>query len=163
MIANNLFEGVAYGALDLGPEFSFWGEADYVHNLTVFNNTVHDCNYLNKAAAAVMLHGDGDNPMNGNTNVTIDGLTIANTTASNLYIGASEAVNLGKVDFVDAYSINYTLWESWPGAVATFENVSFKNVTGQRCIKGGIGKEGIKTALLDGTVDGLGENAVAVC
>ena len=114
MIANNLFEGVAYGALDLGPEFSSWGEADYVHNLTVINNTVHDCNYLNKAAAAVMLHGDGDNPMNGNTNITIDGLTIANTTASNLYLGASEAVSLGIINFVDAYSINYTLWESWP-------------------------------------------------
>ena len=163
MIANNLFEGVAYGALDLGPEFSSWGEADYVHNLTVINNTVHDCNYLNKAAAAVMLHGDGDNPMNGNTNITIDGLTIANTTASNLYIGASEAVNVGKMDFVDAYNINYTLWESWPGAVVTFQNVSFKSVFGQRCIEGSIGKEGIKIASLNGIVDGIGEDAVTFC
>lgn len=99
LIANNLFEGVAYGALDLGPEFSSWGEADYVHNLTLTNNTIRDCNYISKAAAAFMLHGDGGNLMNGNSNVTIQGLTIDNTTASNMYIGASEAVSIGDVSF----------------------------------------------------------------
>lgn len=122
-----------------------------MHKLTIINNTLRDCNYLSKAAAAVMLHGDGDNPMDGNTNITINGLTIANTTASNLYIGASEAVSLDDV------------WESWPGAVATFENVSFKGAMGNRCIEGKIGKQGIMIATLEGTVNGLGKSAVAMC
>lgn len=74
-----------------------WSKADYVYNLTTVNNTVRNCNYLSKEAAAVMLHGDGDSPMSGNTNLRIHGLTIPNTTASNLYIGASEAVSLGDV------------------------------------------------------------------
>lgn len=152
-----------YGALDLGPEFSSWGEADYVHNLTIVNNTVRDCNYLSKAAAAFMLRGDGENPMNDNNNITINALTIVNTAASNLNIGASEAVSLGDVDFIDAYGINYTLWESWPRTVTTFENVSFKSVTGNRCNDGKVGKEGIKIATMEGTVNGSGESALPMC
>ena len=98
-----------------------------MHNLTIVNDTVRNFYYLSKAAATVMLHGDGDSPMSGNTNISINGLTVPNTTASNLYIGASEAVNLGDVHFIDAYGIDYTLWKLWPGAVATCENVSFKS------------------------------------
>ena len=101
--------------------------------------------------------------MNGNTNITINGLTIANTTASNLYIGASEAVSLGDVNFIQAYGIDYTLWESWPGAVATFENVSFKSMTGNRCIEGKIGRQGIRRGSTQGTVNGLGASAVKLC
>lgn len=163
LIANNLFEGVAYGALDLGPEFSSWGEADYVHNLTLTNNTIRDCNYISKAAAAFMLHGDGGNLMNGNSNVTIQGLTIDNTTASNMCIGASEAVSIGDVSFLDGYQSNYVLLETWPGSVATFENVSFESVTGKRCVQGGIGQQGINMTHLDGRVEGLDANAVQSC
>lgn len=110
-----------------------------------------------------MLRGDGENPMNGNNDITINALTIVNTAASNLNIGASEAVSLGDVDFIDAYGINYTFWESWPRAVTTFENVSFKGVTGNRCIDGKIGKEGIKIATMEGTVNGSGESALPMC
>ncbi|KAI4209384.1 MAG: hypothetical protein LQ351_007674 [Letrouitia transgressa] len=155
LIANNLFEGVTYGALDLGPEFSDWGEGDYVHNISMTNNTVRECNYVNKAAAAVMVHGDGDNDVHGNSNITISGLTIEGTTASNLYIGATEGLRVGGVRFVDAFREEYELWESWPGAVATFENVAFEAVTGKVEIVGGIGKDGIEAAKAIGDVTEL--------
>lgn len=58
----------------------------------------------------MMLHGDGDNTIIGNTNIVLDGLTIANTTVSYLYIGTSEGVSLGDVNYMDAY--DYTLRES---------------------------------------------------
>lgn len=181
LIANNLFEGgkshyptiypvikidsppVSYGGLDLGPEFASWGEADYVHNITLTNNTIRDCNYLSKAGSAFQLHGDGDNPMNGNTNITIQGLTIDNTTASNLYIGASEGVVLGDVTFEDVYQSNYTLWETWPGAVATFQNVTFESVVGTRCVEGGIGAKGVNMSILQGTVVGISDDVVGSC
>ena len=152
LITGNLFEGVSYGALDLGPEFSSWGEADYVHNITITNNTIRDCNYISKAAAAFMLHGDGDNPMNGNSNITIQGLVVDNTTASNFYVGASEGVILRDIKFERAYQSNYTLWETWPGAIATFENVSFEDVAGENCVEGGIGQKGINVTNTLGTV-----------
>ena len=154
---------VTYGALDLGPEFSFWSEADYVHNITIVNNTINSCNYISKAGAAFQLHGDGANPMNGNSNITIDGLRIENTTASNLYIGASEDVKLGNITFIDAYKSNYTLWETWPGAVATFENVSFGEVTGTRCLQGGLDVKGMNFTHRAGTVDGIDENIIGTC
>lgn len=95
---------------------------------------------LSKATAAVMIHGDGGNPKNGNSNITIDGLVIDGASASNLYIGASEGVELGDVTFLNAFKGNYTIWESWPGSVATFENVSFSGVRGERKVVGGVGK-----------------------
>ncbi|KAL8833272.1 MAG: hypothetical protein Q9170_004375 [Blastenia crenularia] len=157
IISGNLFEGVSYGAIDIGPEFSYWKEADYVHNVTIKNNTVRDCNYLNKAAAAVMVHGDGSNPMNGNSDITVDGLVIDGVSASNLYIGASEGVKLGSVTFLNTFRENYTLWEEWPGSVATFENVGFSSVTGERKVVGGVGKDGVELVKVLGTVEGVGD------
>lgn len=128
-----------------------------MHKLTVVNNSVHDCNYLSKAAAAVMLYGDGDgdNPVNKYEHCYRQG-TILNTIASNLYIDDSEAVRLGDVKFIDVYDINHTL-------VATFENVNFKSMTGARCIEGKIGKKGIKMGSREGTVQGLDVSAVTMC
>ncbi|KAL8928841.1 MAG: hypothetical protein Q9208_001619 [Pyrenodesmia sp. 3 TL-2023] len=156
IISGNLFEGVSYGAITLGPEFSYWKEADYVRNVTIRNNTVRDCNYLSKAAAAVMVHGDGGNPTNGNSNITIDGLVIDGVSASNLYIGASEGVVLGDVTFLNAFKENYTLWESWPGSVATFENVSFGGIRGVRKVVGGV-RKGIDLLNITGKVEGLSD------
>ncbi|KAL8719505.1 MAG: hypothetical protein Q9225_003495 [Loekoesia sp. 1 TL-2023] len=157
IISGNLFGGVSYGAIDIGPEFSYWKEADYVHNVTITNNTVRNCNYISKAAAAVMVHGDGSNPMNGNSNITIDQLTIEDVSASNLYIGASQGVELGDVTFLDAFKENYTLWEEWSGSVATFENVAFSSVKGQRKVVGGAGKEGVELVKVLGKVEGVGD------
>ncbi len=80
--------------------------------------------------------------MNGNSNVIIQGLKIDNTTASNLFIGASEAVSIGDVSFLDVYQSNYTLLETWPGSVATFENVSFESVTGRGVSRVGLDDKG---------------------
>lgn len=111
-------------------------KADYVHNLTIINNTIHNCNYLSKAAAAIMLHGDGHDPMHGNANIIIKGLAIANTTPSNLYMGASEAVSLGDVDFVDVYDIDYLVGINARGCGY------LQRVTRTRCIERNIGKHG---------------------
>ncbi len=157
IISGNLFEGVSYAAINIGPEFSDWKEADYAHNVSITNNTVRDCNYLSKAAAAVMVHGDGANPMNGNSNITIDGLGIEGVSASNLYIGASEGVVLGDVTFLNAFREDYTLWETWPGAVATFENVSFSGVRGERRVVGGVGKGEVDLVKVLGKVEGVGD------
>jgi len=56
--------------LDLGPEFSGWGG----HNISIINNTVRDCNYLDKARAAGMIHGVGNNAMAGYSNIIDPGL-----------------------------------------------------------------------------------------
>ncbi|KAL8687798.1 MAG: hypothetical protein Q9218_006134 [Villophora microphyllina] len=157
IISGNLFEGVSYGAIDIGPEFSSWKEADYVRNVTITNNTVRDCNYISKAAAAVMIHGDGDNSINGNSDVMIYGLVIDGVSASNLYIGASEGVVLGDVTFLNAYKENYTLWEEWPGSVATFENIGFKSVTGTRKVVGTIGRQGVNLTNILGMVEGVSD------
>ncbi|KAI4195607.1 MAG: hypothetical protein LQ346_003385 [Caloplaca aetnensis] len=157
IISGNLFEGVSYGAINIGPEFSYWKEADYAHNVTIMNNTVRDCNYLSKAAAAVVIHGDGVNPTNGNSNITIGGLVIDGVSASNLYIGASEGVELGDVTFLNAFKENYTLWETWPGAVATFENVSFSAVRGERRVVGGAGKKEVDLLKVLGKVEGVSD------
>ena len=123
-----------------------------MHNLTVVNNSVRECNYLSEVAAAVMLHGDGDNPVNQYERCPRQG-TILNTIAPNQYIDDSEAVRLCGVKFIDVYDISHTLWESWSAAVATtFENVSFKSMTGARCIEGKIEKEGIKMGSREGTI-----------
>ncbi|KAI4144971.1 MAG: hypothetical protein L6R39_003961 [Caloplaca ligustica] len=157
IISGNLFEGVSYGAINVGPEFSFWKEADYVHNVTITNNTVRDCNYISKAAAAVMVHGDGNNAMNGNSNITIDGLVIDGVTATNLYVGASEGVELGDVMFLNTYRENYTLWEEWPGSVATFENVRFSGVRGTRKVIGGVGRANVDLVKVLGRVEGVSD------
>ena len=163
LIANNVFEGVSYAALDLGPEFSDWGEADYVHNITIRNNTIRDCNFLSKAGAAFQLHGDGANDVHGNSNITISGLVIENTTASNFYIGASEGVQLGDLELKDVFRENYTLWESWPGAVVTVENARFEGVRGRHCVAGGVGREGVNVTNFRGTVEGVERGFVEKC
>jgi len=43
--------------LDLGLEFSSWNKADFVHDVSITNNTVRDYNDLSKAGAAMMIHG----------------------------------------------------------------------------------------------------------
>lgn len=133
-------------------------ESDYVSNIVITNNTIDSCNYINKASAAFMLHGDGDNPINGNRNVTINGLTIRNTSASNFYIGATTGVNVRNVVFQDVYANgpNDVLWENWPGAVSTFENVSSVN-NGARwgCIQGSIGRSGVVAQANKGNVTGV--------
>lgn len=163
LIANNVFGGVTYAAINLGPEFSGWREADYVHNITLRNNTIDTCNYISKAAAAFMLHGDGSNPINGNSNITIENLTIRNTTASNLYIGASENLSLSDITITDAFKKNYTLWETWPGSIATIENASFTSVTGRNCLQGGMGREGVNLTHLMGSVGGIKNGFLGVC
>ena len=61
-------------------------------SVTIINNAVESCNYMSKSAAAVMILGDGDNSIERNSNITIDGLVIYGASASSLHIGASQGV-----------------------------------------------------------------------
>lgn len=63
--------------------------------------------------------------------------------ASNLYVGGSEGVVFRNVTFLNTFAENYTLWEEWPGSVATFENVGFSSVKGERKVVEDIRKEGV--------------------
>ncbi|KAG7008539.1 hypothetical protein G7Y79_00005g016800 [Physcia stellaris] len=163
LIAGNRFEGVSYAALSLGPEFSGWAEADYVHNISVVDNTLADCNYLSKAGAAFMLHGDGGGGERGNSNISIEGLVVQGTSASNVYLGASEGVRLGGLRLERVFQAEYQLWEEWPGAVVTLENVGIGSVKGRRCIEGEIGREGVEMVRFVGSVDGVEEDFVKSC
>lgn len=87
-------------------------------------------------------------PMNGDTNISIDGNTIMNTTASNLYPIANKEVSLGNVSFIESYDIDSTLRESWLGAVATSKNVRVESVTGNKCTEGQIEIQGIEIEIL---------------
>ena len=105
-----------------------------------------------------MLHGDGDNPIKGNNNITIDGLTIRNTSASNFYVGATSGISIKNVVFENVFAAGEAdqLWETWPGAVATFENVSsLANNAKWGCIQGSIGRQGILPTVKNGNVSGV--------
>lgn len=169
IIEGNLFEGVSYGAITLGPEFAAT-ESGYVHNLIIKNNIVRDCNYLSLAGSAVQLHGEGspgakDLATGMNSNVTVDGLTIDDTSASNLLLEATDGVSIKNVKFENAYRRNYSLWEINPGALITINGVSFNEGSQLGCVSGGIGREGVSFVNIKGTVTGLDEIAkkMVVC
>ena len=163
VIENNVFEGVSYAALYLGPEFSDWREADYVHNLTVTNNTIRDCSYLSKATSAFDLHGDSDaegsedsadNPVTGNSNIHVSGLRISGSGShSNLYVGAAHNVRLQGVVIEHALASNYTLWETTPSSIVTFQNAAFVGPVGI-CIRGGVHLSGVQAMETYGNVTG---------
>ena len=163
LIAGNRFEGVSYAALALGPEFGAWAEAGYVHNVSVVDNELRDCNYLSKAGAAFMLHGEGDGGGRGNSNVSIEGLVIEGTSASNFYLGASQGVRLGGLRLERVFQEGYRLWEEWPRAVVTLENVGIEGLSGRQCVEGEIGREGIEMVRFVGNVEGVEKDFVKRC
>ena len=164
LIQNNTFEGVSYGAITMGPEFSSWGEAGYVHNLALKDNVVRDCNYLNKAGSAVQLHGDGgpqakNLPTGMNSNITIDGLVIDGVSSSNLLLEATNKLSIRNVEFRNAYQDDAVLWESNPGALITANGVSFTQGSSLGCVSGGIGRGGVSFLKTLGKVIGLSPSA----
>ena len=164
IIANNLFEGVSYAAIDLGPEFSSWNESDLVSNVTVINNIVKDCNFLDRAAASIMLHGDGDSDVGGNTDVVFANNTVMGTTGANMYIGAASNVSLHGTTFREAYRSNYDLWESWPKSgrsIVTLENVTL-SAAGGNCVAGKLPSK-ITFANLLGSNNGWQDSAIKSC
>jgi len=69
LVENNIFENCGMSAVSLGPEY-YWGEADYVHNVTVKNNTFRNIGGAGYGGSAVYVHGDG---AQGNANIVIEG------------------------------------------------------------------------------------------
>ena len=67
LIKNNVIEGCGQAAVSLGPEY-YWGEADYVQNVTVEGNTIRENGKCAYGGGAVLVHGDG---AIGNRNITI--------------------------------------------------------------------------------------------
>jgi hypothetical protein len=66
-IENNVIEGCGQAAISLGPEY-YWGEADYVQNITVEGNIIRENGKCAYGGGAVLVHGDG---AMGNRNITI--------------------------------------------------------------------------------------------
>ena len=58
LIKGNVIENCGMSAVSLGPEY-YWGEADYVHNVTVEDNVFRHVGGTGSGGAAVLVHGDG--------------------------------------------------------------------------------------------------------
>lgn len=69
VIENNVLENCGMSAVSLGPEY-YWGEADYVQNVTVRNNVIRNCGRAGYGGSAILVHGDG---AVGNRNIVIQG------------------------------------------------------------------------------------------
>ncbi len=69
LIENNILENCGMSAISLGPEY-YWGEADYVQNVTVKNNVIRNNGGAAYGGAALFVHDDG---AVGNKNIVIQG------------------------------------------------------------------------------------------
>ncbi len=58
VIQNNVIEGCGQAAVSLGPEY-YWGEANYVKNVSVIGNTMRGNGLATYGGGAVLIHGDG--------------------------------------------------------------------------------------------------------
>ena len=67
LVKNNVIEGCGQAAISLGPEY-YWGEADYVQNVTVEGNTIRENGKCAYGGGAILVHGDG---AIGNRNIVI--------------------------------------------------------------------------------------------
>ena len=67
LVKDNVIEGCGQAAISLGPEY-YWGEADYVRNVTVEGNTLRENGKCAYGGGAILIHGDG---AIGNRNIVI--------------------------------------------------------------------------------------------
>ena len=67
LVKDNVIVGCGMSAISIGPEY-YWGEADYVHNVTVAGNTLRENGRAGYGGAAIFVHGDG---AMGNRNIVI--------------------------------------------------------------------------------------------
>jgi hypothetical protein len=69
LIKGNVLENCGMSAVSLGPEY-YWGEADYVHHVTVEDNVFRHDGGAAYGGAAILVHGDGTI---GNQDIVIKG------------------------------------------------------------------------------------------
>ena len=67
LIKGNVLEHCGMSAVSLGPEY-YWGESDYVQNVTVEDNVIREVGGAAYGGAAILVHGDG---AIGNRNIVI--------------------------------------------------------------------------------------------
>ena len=67
LVQGNVIEGCGMSAVSRGPKYC-WGEADYVHNVTVVGNTLRENGRAGYGGAAILVHGDG---AMGSRNITV--------------------------------------------------------------------------------------------
>ena len=100
LIRGNVLEDCGMSAVSLGPEY-YWGESDYVQNVTVEDNVIREVGRAGYGGAAILVHGDGavgnrdivirNNRMSSNYQGDLDvqwvnGLTVA----GNVITGAAQ-------------------------------------------------------------------------
>ena len=118
-IENNTIVNCGMSAVSVGPEF-YWGESDYVHNVTVANNTFRNNGHATYGGATVWIHGDG---AMGNSNISVhDNLFDTN------YIGDIDAqyVNGCTIEnnrFLNSNSAAFG--PSWSVNLASSNNIQF--------------------------------------
>jgi len=90
VIENNILENCGMSAVSLGPEYS-WGEADYVHSVTVRNNVIQSCGRAGYGGSAIFVHGDG---AIGNRNIVIQGNRLTGNYQGDMDIQWADGVTL---------------------------------------------------------------------
>jgi hypothetical protein len=90
IVADNTFTGCGMSAVSLGPEF-YWGESNYVHNITISNNVFDHNGIFGVGGACIWAHGEG---AVGNQNIVIENNRFYNDMQANIEIDWSKGVTI---------------------------------------------------------------------
>ena len=130
LIENNILENCGMSAVSLGPEY-YWGEADYVQNVTIKDNVLQNNGGATYGGAAILVHGDG---VVGNKNIIIQGNRFVANFQGDLEVQWADGINFAN-NTLRAPSL-------WPAGVkpyapvhlANCKNITLQNNTVQNAV-----------------------------
>jgi len=115
LIQSNVLENCGMSAVSLGPEY-YWGEADYVQNVTIKDNVIQNNGGATYGGAAILVHGDG---AVGNKNIVIQGNRFVANFQGDLEVQWADGVTLAN-NTLRAPSL-------WPAGVKPYAPVHLAN------------------------------------
>ncbi|XP_065179643.1 uncharacterized protein LOC135810105 [Sycon ciliatum] len=105
-IQDNIVEGSTMAGLLMTPEL-YWGEADYVHNIVVENNTFISIGYTIQGVAALAIGALDANRHYatgyGHTNISVIGNRFLNNSNVNMWITSADTVRVQDNVFINAF------------------------------------------------------------
>lgn len=115
LVQGNIIEGCGMAGVSLGPEY-YWGEADYVKNVTVAGNTFLGNGKSGYGGGAVLIHGDG---AVGNRDIVIRNNRFLSNLQGDIDVSWTDGVTLtGNV---------ITGAPAWPASIAPQSVLSLSN------------------------------------